>query len=148
MQSTCSEWEPYKSCGRSRCWNGVQQGKISTSLPRPFTMHRITVVFPLLASLWLGVHASPTPRAASISWSPCGNGNNITSSLLCGTLEVPRDYTKPNSNETITLYLANLPATKQPNKGSIFLNTGGPGLPQRNDLLGIGGKGFQLFVHT
>jgi hypothetical protein len=54
--------------------------------------------------------------------------------------------TKSNSEETITLYLVNLPATKQPSKGSIFLNIGGPGLSQRNALLRDDGMLFQLYV--
>jgi hypothetical protein len=106
-------------------------------------MYFRTVAMPLLAGVLPLVHTSPTPRAASISWSSCAQGKNITSSLQCATFDVPRDYTEPDSDETITLNLVRLQASNQPSKGSIFINTGGPGIAQRNGLLGAGGKGFQ-----
>lgn len=107
-------------------------------------MHHITSVIPLLATLLPVLYASPTPRSTSISWSPCAQGKNQTAILQCANLEVPRDYTEPDSDETITLHLARYPATKQPCKGSIFMNTGGPGEAQRYDLLS--GPAWQLYV--
>ena len=107
-------------------------------------MHFSTLSLPLLASLWPAVHASPTPRASSLSWIPCSTGKNITSTLQCADFEVPRDYTNEKADETITLNLARLPAKTQRSKGSIFINTGGPGIPQRDGLLGAGGQAYQL----
>jgi hypothetical protein len=107
-------------------------------------MHFSTLTLSLFASLWPAVHASPTPRASSISWTPCSTGKNTTSSLQCADFKVPRDYTNASSDETITLNLARLPAKTQPSKGSVFLNTGGPGIPQREGLIGAGGEAFQM----
>lgn len=103
-------------------------------------MHPKVAIAALLAARL--IEASPTPRQTSINWSPCPK--NITSTLLCADFDVPLDYTKPGSDEILTLNLAKLPAQVQPSRGSVFINTGGPGIPQRSQLLGSRGKGWQL----
>lgn len=63
-----------------------------------------------------------------IEWSPCGElGFNQTVPLSCGSLTVPLDYTEPDSGETLDLQILRIPALKQPSKGSVFFNFGGPG---------------------
>jgi hypothetical protein len=47
--------------------------------------------------------------------------------LYCATLKVPLDYTNPKSSATLDLQLIKVEATKQPVKGSIIMNPGGPG---------------------
>ena len=78
--------------------------------------------------------ASVFPRTNSIQWTPCGN--NATVPYLCGTLTVPLDYQDKSSNKTLDLALAKVSASKQPSKGSILFNPGGPGEAGRNMLGG------------
>ena len=60
----------------------------------------------------------PTP---TIDWSECGTG------LECGTIDVPIDYTDPNS-KMATLNLVKHPATSTTKRiGSLLVNPGGPG---------------------
>ncbi|QRV81574.1 tRNA-dihydrouridine synthase 4 [Ceratobasidium sp. AG-Ba] len=63
------------------------------------------------------------PRAEVISWKPCENTNRT---ILCGRFEVPLDYHNPAAGKA-SLAVARYPATKQPKKGTLFLNPGGPG---------------------
>jgi hypothetical protein len=79
------------------------------------------------------VRASP-----QISWSPC-NETEFPSAISndCGTLEVPRDYTDPDS-EPLALELLRVPALVQPSNGSILFNFGGPGEAARGTLSGYG----------
>lgn len=71
-------------------------------------------------------HATRSPQA--IEWGPCGDlGFNETVSLSCGSLTVPLDYAEPDSGETLDLQILKVPALKQPSKGSVFFNFGGPG---------------------
>jgi len=78
-------------------------------------------------------HARSTNQ--TISWFPCPPSASINTTtdggvpLTCGSLTVPLDYTKPNSTQTLQLQLTKITATKQPSKGSIILQPGGPGAP-------------------
>lgn len=69
----------------------------------------------------------------SISWFPCPPSASVNGRtdgdvpLICGSLAVPLDYTSSNTSETIQLQITKVSATKQPSKGSILLNPGGPG---------------------
>lgn len=85
-----------------------------------------------------------------IHWrGPCDltNATDMSESgpLICGTLEVPLDYTDLSSNKTITLDLAKWPATKKPVAEPILFNFGGPG---ENSFEGLGlyGEEFQAYV--
>ena len=51
-----------------------------------------------------------------------------------------------DSHETITLQLVRVPATRQPSRGSIIVNTGGPGLAQRTDITGDSGRAYQILT--
>ncbi|BCS22615.1 uncharacterized protein APUU_30840A [Aspergillus puulaauensis] len=70
--------------------------------------------------------------SAKINWSPC----EAAPSLQCATLDVPFDYTSPNSTETLTLQLNKIPAPLG-SKGSILANPGGPGQPGRQGIVGL-----------
>ncbi|KAL2848552.1 TAP-like protein-domain-containing protein [Aspergillus pseudoustus] len=78
---------------------------------------------------------------AHIQWSPCNatefNATKFTTKPLifeCATLDVPYDYTQPNSSETLPLELLRVPAQLQ-SRGSILFNLGGPGLPGRQGFI-------------
>ncbi|KAL1836388.1 hypothetical protein VTJ49DRAFT_5226 [Mycothermus thermophilus] len=120
----------------------------------------------LSLTLWATItSSSPTPSTdvncrstscKSITWGSCeGRGFDTwnNTDLVCGSLEVPLDYTSTSSNETLTLELARMPAKKQPARGSIQLNFGGPGGPSRETLamagdvlLEMSGGEFDLVV--
>lgn len=91
-------------------------------------------------SLLVGVQASAIQhenerRAATVQWGPCAI--NGTLPVECGNITVPLDYSKPELLTTLTIGLLKVPATKQPKKGSILFNFGGPGFPSRADLAGL-----------
>ena len=73
----------------------------------------------------------------SLDWAPCDLDFPSTyktviadsgEPLFCATLTVPLDYTDDSEDgETIDLQLIKVKANKQPFKGSILTNPGGPG---------------------
>ncbi|PYI02585.1 proteinase [Aspergillus sclerotiicarbonarius CBS 121057] len=85
-----------------------------------------------------------------IHWRGLCNLTNATDmsasgSMICGTLDVPLDYTDSSSNKTLTLDIAKWPATKQPVAEPIIFNFGGPG---ENSFEGLGlyGEEFQAIL--
>ncbi|PSN59768.1 alpha/beta-hydrolase, partial [Corynespora cassiicola Philippines] len=68
-----------------------------------------------------------------LTWAPCNLdfpeelAAAVTTPIDCANLEVPLDYTSPESKETIQLQLIRVSATQEPAKGSIIFNPGGPG---------------------
>ncbi|PGH09344.1 hypothetical protein GX51_00787 [Blastomyces parvus] len=100
-----------------------------------------------------------TTRAAStkpsteriLSYYPCEN-STLSPLLLeklrepmealnmkCGNVTVPLDYTAPESDDTIELELVSVPAAKQPARGTIMFNFGGPGATARDGLIALAG---------
>ncbi|KAK7427379.1 hypothetical protein QQZ08_006148 [Neonectria magnoliae] len=73
-------------------------------------------------------------RSPSLNWAPCDLDlpdaikNAMRERGDCATLEVPLDYTNQDSSETIDLQLIRFNATKEPFKGSVLWNPGGPGI--------------------
>ncbi len=63
--------------------------------------------------------------ATGVSWHPCTAQG---ASLLCGSLQVPLDYSRPQGRK-ITLALSEVPATAPADKrqGVLLVNPGGPG---------------------
>ncbi len=58
--------------------------------------------------------------AGEIAWEDCGSAE-------CGTLDVPVDYSAPDS-DTLTLSIARVPAGSEDDRiGALFVNPGGPG---------------------
>lgn len=96
------------------------------------------VTLSLLSSL-AAIQALPHPQdedcpePSSLQWHPCGDigdelaeGLPIPLPIECASLPVPLDYTDPES-ETLDLSLLRVNATKEPVRGSILFNPGGPG---------------------
>ena len=72
----------------------------------------------------------------AIRWTPC-NATEFNTTVIpfqYANLEVPLDYTNPDSGETLTLELLKAPPAVQSSKGSIIFNLGGPGAPNRHDF--------------
>lgn len=87
------------------------------------------LIFPPLYSLFaqaivvcMVIHAQPD--TADIQWGPCDI--NGTLPFVCGNISVPLDYSNPNSSEALIIELLKAPAIKQPSKGNILFNWGGP----------------------
>jgi pimeloyl-ACP methyl ester carboxylesterase len=76
-------------------------------------------------------NSAPTTSAApfvpaSFDWKACDDSASTTS-VQCGTLEVPYDYNNPSAG-TFTLYVKLRPATNPSLRiGSMMVNPGGPG---------------------
>jgi pimeloyl-ACP methyl ester carboxylesterase len=76
-------------------------------------------------------NSAPTTSAApfvpaSFDWKACDDSASTTS-VQCGTLEVPYDYNNPSAG-TFTLYVKLRPATDPSLRiGSMMVNPGGPG---------------------
>ncbi|KAL2211277.1 hypothetical protein CC79DRAFT_1317430 [Sarocladium strictum] len=92
----------------------------------------------MTAYLWLlclaaTAHACKTPKGQlSLQWGSCPEAApylNATAPIECATVRLPMDYTAPNSTLLWDAPLLRVKAPKQPSKGSIFVNWGGPGLP-------------------
>ncbi|KAI5863686.1 TAP-like protein-domain-containing protein [Durotheca rogersii] len=82
----------------------------------------------------LGADASAIRRdyptdGSTLKWGPCQLRQNTTLPIQCAKLTVPLDYLNESDTRTIELDLARIPATKEPRRGSILLNFGGPGQP-------------------
>ncbi|KAI9713976.1 MAG: hypothetical protein M1820_000706 [Bogoriella megaspora] len=101
----------------------------------------------LLASTLASAYTSSrNPQAQSINWGPCNPNvtKKIAAEVDCGTLGVPLDYTVGSStNNILQLDLVKVNATKQPPKGSILFNPGGPG-KNGHDLVLSGRKAFSV----
>lgn len=97
----------------------------------------------LLLSSLASVSGAVPVKPGSVKWAPCEDITlNTTYTYECGTLTVPLDYGAPSngSSGTVDLQLVRVPVVKQPSKGSVFFNFGGPGFPARNTLVGSGPK--------
>lgn len=77
---------------------------------------------------------APREQPGAIQWSPCELPGATVPLIECGTLDVPLDYSVNRPNETLTLSLQRVPASKSPKLGSILLNFGGPGFDGTGDL--------------
>ncbi|KAF3358877.1 Metalloprotease ATP23 [Verticillium dahliae VDG1] len=90
----------------------------------------------LLASLTLTEPISASAVKKSLEWKTCNPGKSKYSKaeIECSSLQVPRDYTTPKSRERVTIELVRAKAKKQPSRGSILYNPGGPGLPMRSKI--------------
>ncbi|GKT49690.1 tripeptidyl-peptidase sed1 [Colletotrichum spaethianum] len=85
------------------------------------------------------VLADASPGSSSqINWGPCSEFNS-TEPIQCANLTVPLDYTQPELNKTLQLQLLRIPALRQPSRGSILFNFGGPSVAGRPTLAASGG---------
>lgn len=103
-------------------------------------MTRQSSLVPTLLSL-ASLAALSQAELGKIQWR---GSCNLTSypTLVCGTLDVPLDYTESNSSKTLTLDIAKWPATKKPVSEPIIFNFGGPGVNSFEGL-GLYGEEFQ-----
>jgi hypothetical protein len=73
------------------------------------------------------------PGIPLIGWGSCAdidfgvNQSDLLYPIQCANIDVPLDYTDHDSPLTIELQLLRIEATKQPSKGSVIINPGGPG---------------------
>lgn len=90
----------------------------------------------LLISSALAYPTDDKHNATDLKWAPCNldfpeSYKSIIASrndsLDCATLSVPLDYSNPKDGRSIDLQLIRAKATKEPFKGSILTNPGGPG---------------------
>jgi pimeloyl-ACP methyl ester carboxylesterase len=87
----------------------------------------------VLALAALGIACLPAPSGSTtpgptpqIIWGPCAP--HVPSGFDCGTMDVPLDYGRPRSGETIRLAMVRLPASDPDRRiGTIFWDPGGPG---------------------
>ncbi|MFV0253866.1 MAG: alpha/beta fold hydrolase [Beutenbergiaceae bacterium] len=93
--------------------------------------------------------ASAEPEAVQVNapvpvieWGPCeGEGSEELAAFECASVEVPRDYDRPQG-KTTSIALTRLPATSASQRtGSLFVNFGGPGGP---GVAGLHGWGYFL----
>ncbi|KAF7681055.1 hypothetical protein GT037_000031 [Alternaria burnsii] len=73
------------------------------------------------------LESSGNPQTIAINWTDASDDLGMPGSY--GTLAVPLDYSTPQSgNNTLTLNILKIDATKEPKLGSVLTNWGGPGL--------------------
>jgi pimeloyl-ACP methyl ester carboxylesterase len=86
----------------------------------------------VIATLIVAGCASGPPRraAAVLRWQACPRQVGATAGMLCGQLQVPLDYQRPNGRKII-LALSEVPATapRSRQQGVLLVNPGGPGAP-------------------
>ena len=115
------------------------------------------LVATLIFSPLTGIQAFPIgnnrqDRPAALNWAPCDfdfglKPGTIEVPIDCAKLEVPLDYTEPESSEMLQLQLLKVNATKKPFKGSVLFNPGGPG-GSGVELVVIGAPIFDRYVFT
>jgi len=80
------------------------------------------------------LEGSGNPQTIAINWTDASDDLGMPGSY--GTLAVPLDYSSPQSeNDTLTLNILKVDATKEPKLGSVLTNWGGPGLGAQSWLL-------------
>ena len=102
-----------------------------------------------LASIAILSLPSFSHASHEIHWTgPCFND---APQSICGTLDVPLDYTDQSSNQTIPLHVIKLPAAVPPAEGSppksVIANWGGPGEDNFYALAHDGGQQIQAYGH-
>ncbi|KAI2616922.1 TAP-like protein-domain-containing protein [Hypomontagnella submonticulosa] len=80
---------------------------------------------PILLPLAAQAATIPRDDTKGLQWGPCDL--NTTLPVQCAKLAVPLDYTDKSSTEKLELDVIRYPAQKEPKRGSIMLNFGGPG---------------------
>ena len=94
-------------------------------------MRNLLFTLTLLPALAFGKPIDRKPQR--LDWQPCdldfpaSTRANILEPIDCATLEVPLDYTNPQSRP-LQLQLIRVNATEQPAKGSVVFSPGGPGI--------------------
>ncbi|EMT71033.1 hypothetical protein FOC4_g10009512 [Fusarium odoratissimum] len=84
-----------------------------------------------LATATNGADSLVARAESSLKWEPCkldlpDAAKELLKAGDCATIEVPLDYTDKKSDKTVELQLIRYNATKEPFKGSVLWNPGGP----------------------
>ncbi|KAL7619812.1 hypothetical protein AAE478_010357 [Parahypoxylon ruwenzoriense] len=74
-------------------------------------------------------------NSSTLQWGPCQLRENTTLPVQCAKLTVPLDYKNESDTRTIDLDVIRYPAQKEPKRGSILLNFGGPGQDGLNSMV-------------
>ncbi|KAF2009112.1 hypothetical protein BU24DRAFT_359054 [Aaosphaeria arxii CBS 175.79] len=94
-------------------------------------LYALTFFFFASTKAWSSTNNQYVRQQNGITWRVCPQElhelDNSNRTFECGTLSVPLDYTNNSSSQRINLEIIRVPATKEPRKGSIFFNFGGPG---------------------
>ena len=89
-----------------------------------------------ILSFVTAVSALPQQKQKTLQWKPCPDLNKQIAELSapypitdfdCAKLQVPLDYSCPETSEILELDLFRVNATKEPVLGSVLYNPGGPG---------------------
>ncbi|EWG49334.1 hypothetical protein FVEG_08897 [Fusarium verticillioides 7600] len=96
-----------------------------------------------LATATNGADSLVARAESSLKWEPCNlDLPDAAKELLkagdCATIKVPLDYTDKKSDKTVELQLIRYNATKEPFKGSVLWNPGGPGISGIETLAYLG----------
>lgn len=92
-------------------------------------MARLSILLHACLLIQVGL-AATSSGGNRINWGSCPDINS-TEPIQCANLSVPLDYTQLKSNKTLQLQLLRIPALRQPSKGSILFNFGGPSVAGR-----------------
>ncbi|QRV76811.1 Abhydrolase domain-containing protein [Ceratobasidium sp. AG-Ba] len=114
---------------------------LNTSVIR-FSSIFVAMSLQLVAGRAVGSHA---PRQNSnISWFTCPDSDTTQ----CAFFDVPRDYSNPSENDTVSIFMRKLPATASEGErlGTILTNPGGPGGSGNTYVLGASGKRMQAIT--
>jgi pimeloyl-ACP methyl ester carboxylesterase len=87
-----------------------------------------TAAVALLATQAAALVPRQTPSPPK--WGDCPEelSANATAPVECASFAVPLDYSSSNASETLDLSLLRVPAVREPKKGSVLVNFGGPGV--------------------
>lgn len=105
---------------------------LSLALPTAFALPQL-----------LDQRDEPATPSQNIKWGPCEEdvqGLSTDPTLVCGNVTVPRDYTQPDSKETIEIELVRSPAPKNGTFKTILMNFGGPGGSGRLEMPQLAAK--------
>lgn len=125
---------------------GDLQSSLITPCTTPSMMMNFLSITPLLllastARAFPHGDRSDDNRESSLSWSKCDlpgfDYDKVKVPINCANLNVPLDYTDPDSGE-LPLQLLKVDATKEPCLGSVLFNPGGPGGSGVEDVAHLG----------
>ncbi|KAG8689343.1 hypothetical protein FRC09_012466, partial [Ceratobasidium sp. 395] len=93
-----------------------------------------TAMLPLVSARV--IRAPITRQSSNLTWSDCPDSGTTQ----CAFFDVPRDYSKPTEDDTVSIFMRKLPAnvSAENRLGTIITNPGGPGSPGGAFILNYG----------
>ncbi|KAG8791101.1 hypothetical protein FRC12_010151 [Ceratobasidium sp. 428] len=93
-----------------------------------------TAILPLVSAR--AVRAPITRQSSNLTWSDCPDSGTTQ----CAFFDVPRDYSNPTEDDTVSIFMRKLPAnvSAENRLGTIITNPGGPGSPGGAFILNYG----------